>query len=190
MIEAKYSFIRVLIICIVTHLLFSLNANTQSIAKQYVFFDSKYEKNQLLYQGELYMANKRCDFGNPFLFTTDAQVSKIKYGNNIYTNLLLKYNVSNQRLLLVYNDNIGAERQIMLDEKKIDWFYLEDKYFVKNRYASIKEEFYEDIECINDIKCILSYKKKYGFENRPGNPGFGYSKLISKKYLLIKGIPV
>ncbi len=190
MIGLKHVFFRIISICIVFFYFAPLNTYAQNVNEQYEYLDSKYGKNQLLYQGELYVANKRCDFGNPFLFTTTAQVGKISYDNNIYTNLLLKYNASSQRLVLVFIDNFGAERYIMLNGEKVDWFYLGDNYFVKNRYDVIKEKFYEEIDGINNIKCLLSYKKKYGFENRTGNAGFGYSDLTIKKYLLIDKTPI
>jgi hypothetical protein len=179
-----YKFLNKSIFILIT-LCLSYISNGQNADRQYEYLDSKYGKNQQLFQGELYISGKRVDFGSPFLISEKPHNLKIYYGNVEYRGLLANYDLNKQEVVLTYNTNLNIKRQIILNTKAIDSFNINGKTFIKDTFNLSQVNFLEKAGEGVGLKCYLTYYKYYGFENKGNDSGFGYSKLITKKYLLV-----
>ncbi len=175
----KYILFSIIIFCL------TYNSKSQTIYEQYKYLDSKYGLDQRLFQGELYLTGKRIDFGTPFLISKNPKYFKVVYGKEQYDSLLGNYDVNTQKIILTYNTNQNLKRKIILNTKVIDQFDLDDRHFIKDTFNLPKVEFLELAGEAFHIKCYLSYYKNYGFNDKPNSKGFGYSKLITSRFLLI-----
>ncbi len=169
---------------------YSGNLLAQLTEKDFAQFDSKYGKDPELFKGIKYADYHRVDFGNPFLYNENSLSGTISYKGIVYKNVKLNYDLFEQKLLLSYQNHIGALVQLVLLSMPVDSFSIGQAPFTKNTYPELLVPFIQLFGFENGVQCIATYEKDYGFNNKSGESGFGYSKLIMKKYLLVDGFPI
>lgn len=165
------------------------NLFAQLTESEYYAFDSKYGKSTELYKGIKYALLHKVDFGNPFFYAETFLPGKLTYKGNVYKDVELNYDLFEQKLLLKYQNLYGAINHLVLLSMYVDSFSIGQTVFVKNIYPELSVPFIRLCGNENGIQCLFTYEKDYGFNSRAGESGFGYSKLLMKKYLLVNGKP-
>lgn len=176
-------------ICILLGLLFVIHLNGigQKACGLYELMDSMYGKDPTLYKGPKYLAERRCDFGHPFVFGEDFKPGTISLQGQVYNDLLLNYDVFEQVLILQYSNYLGANEQLIMNADVVDWFKIGNRKFVKNLFVEVNNPFVELMGDKAGVQCLVSYSKRYGFENKNGDAGFGYSDIAFSKYIFQNG---
>ena len=163
---------------------------SQNIDEIYKVIDGVYGKDTRLYSGQKNVIERRCDFGNPYLFTNGAVEGSVCLNGMVYNNLMLNYNIYDGKVMLEFTNTFGATGQILFLNKEVDWFKIDDCFFAKSGNEGIENKFVEIIGTREDIHFLFLYTKTYGFINNNSVTGFGYSKTLTKKYLVIDQRPI
>ncbi len=171
-------------------ILLPANIFAQNINDIYKTLDSKYGKDTRLYSGQKDVAERRCDLGNPFLFSDGAGVGSISLDGVVYDSLLLNYNVYDDRLVLEFTNVYGAIDHIVFLNKDVDWFQIDHRLYSKNHNESINRDFVEMVGNQDLLHCIFSFSKSYGFISNNAVTGYAYGDLQTRRYLVINGEPV
>ena len=157
------------------------NTNLEEIIQQ---LDEKYGIDQQLYRGVKYFPKVNIIKGHAYLFESDFISSKIEYQQKIYQPVFLKYDIELDQLVVKTPQKYGAEIQLVLNQKDIDAFWLDDKYFMQNTEDEIPGRFIQIISA-DSIACMASYTKDFKLMKSGVNEGFGYTDKKVKFYVKI-----
>ena len=161
--------------------------DNQEVDKLFTSFDSRYGKDPNLYKGPKYFIEKNYEFGFPFWKQNNAFTGKLVLNNALYDNLLLRYDVYKQKIILEFTDQFGANTQIILNNNELNSFNLGSNYFIKNPFSDIREAFLLVIN--NDsISCYIAYRKDYKYLNTISKTGFGYTDVLTKKIIVVADV--
>ncbi len=178
-IKVKFTFLFVF-------LLFSLSpvfCQNKEIQELYDKFDSEYGLNTLLFNGCKYFGPVPGNIGNPFYMSTNALPAKIYLNDYSFENVHIKYELEQQIIILEY-ESYGTTNYLIIPNSKIDSVRLNDQLFIANPYKEIKTPFIQEIYS-DSISVYFSLSKVTEFKSVGTTPGNYYSKLLTKKYLVI-----
>ena len=125
------------------------------------------------------------DLGHPFLGNEEYKKGYLIIHNKRYNNMLLKYNVFEQNLVVLYVDNTGTQMAFLPPLNFISEFSLDNLIFKKYTFNNEKTSIYQEVYS-GEIKCLYSWKK--GREESHHNvqfSAFKYYKPLKKSYLVI-----
>lgn len=146
--------------------------------------DEKYGIDQQLYRGIKYFPKVNVLTGHAWLFDPDFIKSSIKYQQKIYHQVLIKYDIELDQLIIKTPIKYGAELQLVLDEEYVNEFWLGDKYFVRNTTDEIPQR-YLQIIADDNIVCMATHTKEFKFMKGGRNEGYGFTQRKAKYYVKI-----
>jgi hypothetical protein len=140
--------------------------NAQEDSAQHLLFshlysaaEKEYGIHQGLINGYLFEEENQNASGHPYLLNYYSNEGSVIYRGKQYTNLLLRYNVYDQRVLLIYPYN-DVEYKLHLQKEFINGFTIENKTFIKRAFGDSKEaKFYQVIGADSPIKLLYFWQK-------------------------------
>jgi hypothetical protein len=129
-------------------LLFLSNiSNSQNKAKKN---ESIYGLNPVLYNGKIYSFTPSADIkGSPFLFTNNKTnefaLGQVTIQDSSYKNLLLNYDIYNQKLLIEFTYLGLGKKIIEVSEAWLQNFYINNKKFVVEKSNDNEKKIYQVI---------------------------------------------
>ncbi len=105
--------------------------------------------------------------------------------NQRYDNLLLKYNVFDQNLVLLYKDHLGTQMAFLPPINFISEFGLYGRVFKKYNFANEVEKIYQEVYS-GEIKCLYALKKgRVDSHHNIQFSAYKYYDYVRKSYLAI-----
>lgn len=145
--------------------------------------DTVYGLDPVLYNGTLYASYMPGNVnGHPYLFSSGFEPGYVIIKGRKFDNVLLNYDIFNQKLLLKYQDLNGSGRIILLSQAWMNVFSLQDKQFEYIDAGTGQKKLFQVIG--NDtLKILYSWKKELSLSNQAGNTGYYFSDPVKTMYL-------
>ena len=121
--------------------------------------------------------------GTPFYNGADFVDGSVTIRGATYNNLLLKYDVFNQQLILHYKTIKGADNQLVCSEAWLETFNLGDTHFEMLSLADTVRQIFQVIGT-GSKRVLYSWNKELALDNRFGATNYRFSVLKKKSYLL------
>ncbi len=147
-------------------------------------FNDVYNLNGHLINGRKYYNRYSNAPGHPFFMEDQFKEGKIVISGIPYDDVLIKFDIVNQEIVLQFSYIYGGNNQIVLNSEYVNEFELDAKLF--RQYALPgKENVFLQVVAEDKITCLYSWRKqlisqRYSIENP-----YLYSDQESKSYLLI-----
>lgn len=147
--------------------------------------DKAYGLDPLLYNGKYYSYFvPRWTEGTQFLNGPDAVKGFVTKRGVTYDNLLLKYDVYNQQLILQYKTNTGADHLIIISDVWLEKFNLGDVHFEMLAIQDTLRRIYQ-VMGTGPIRALYSWSKKLDITNQIGSENHVFLPSMKESYLLI-----
>jgi hypothetical protein len=147
------------------------------------FVDQLYGADYQLINGIRYIHLYPSAEGHPFLGEDRFYPGKLVINNIIYTDVEIKYDICNQKIILQYPHFSGNTDKIILNNEFIDEFEIDGRLFRKYAFTDVVPRFYQ-VVAPGDIDCIYYWNKEL-LKGISGNSFFSYSPEIKISYLVI-----
>ncbi|UCH15754.1 MAG: hypothetical protein JSV22_07245 [Bacteroidales bacterium] len=122
--------------------------------------------------------------GHPFFSSDEFKQGKVIVNGILYNDVLLKFDIVNQELVLQFSNVHGGNDQIILSSENISEFELDGRVFRKYEFPG-KGKTYLQVLADNKITCLYSWKKSLISQRYSLDNPYKYSEQVSKAYLLI-----
>jgi hypothetical protein len=165
--------------------LFSLNAQTinSEVINQFdTYFKKTIGLDQNLINGYQFIDQHPNSEGHAYFNEDKFLKGRIIVNNIEYTDMFLKYDIYNQRIILKYKYSFGGENQIILHNESISEFEIGEKLFRRLYYPETGIQFFQ-IVADNDLLYLLQWKKQSDYS--PLDSHYKYSDQKKKSYLVI-----
>jgi hypothetical protein len=157
-------------------------------------YDHVYGPDPLLYNGKKYTYFMPASIeGNQYFASADFGKGEVAVrwsggqvvGWKSQYDFLLNYDIYNQKLLLKFNDETGAEQIIELSEAWLDGFNLENAHF---KYVEINNStrIYQVLGN-NDIRVFYFWRKTLKLNNSTGAAHYAFSGPVKSRYVFMDG---
>ncbi len=123
--------------------------------------------------------------GHPFFNSDEFKKGKVIVNGIEYNDVLLKFDIVEQEIVLQFSNIHGGNDQIILSSENITEFELEGKVFRKYEFPG-KGNTYLQVLVENEITCLYSWRKNLISQRYSLDNPYKYSEQESKAYLLIK----
>ncbi|MFA9389945.1 MAG: hypothetical protein ACERKD_09050 [Prolixibacteraceae bacterium] len=156
---------------------FSLHVTAQqdSIGAIKKRFDQEYGLNVQLYNGHYYYSETNIVKGNPFWKNDSLLIGDLFIAGNEFKNQFLRYDLYRQNFLLIFTDQMGAQRIIVLDSEKIDSIKFGDNLFQPNHFSDINNQFIQLLHK-GKFSCYLNWTVERNFNSTGDKLGYQYLK--------------
>ena len=146
--------------------------------------DKVYGLDPLLYNGKIYnFVPPAAIEGTPYFDGADFVKGSIKLRGVTYENLLLKYDVFHQQLILQYKNNLGADNQIVISDAWLEAFNLEGHHFeMRSNLDSLKGIY--KVMGTGTYRILYSFRKELLLDSRLGATNRLFSESRRETYLL------
>ena len=134
-------------------------ASAQTLKQLTEYFTDAYQADQHLIHGTRYYNLYPTAPGNPFLDPDEFRTGSVIINEREYTNVRLKYDICDQRLLLRYFLNTGGSADIVLIRDDIQGFEIDGKVFRKYTIPKKGVQFCQEIGT-GSLKCIYFWHKE------------------------------
>lgn len=154
--------------------------------RMYNTFDAIYGIDNRLVSGEFYYGTKKGSIkGHPFLDDNSWEEGMVQLEGLRFENLLLKYDIETDKIILKYISGDNKESQIALAKKRVDYFRINNRIFTRVPGTGLKEEghFYELLSD-GKLSFLLMHTKTLVPTNGTGMTNYKYSQK-SKQYFLL-----
>lgn len=146
---------------------------------------AKYGYDQLLVNGVYFEYQSGKDIGHPFMESEEYQKGYLIIHKKRYDNLLLKYDLFNQQVVVLYTDNIGTQLAFVPPVIFISEFAMDKLLFKRYAFNNEPAKIYQEVYSGN-IKCLYAWKKgRAESHHNVKYSAFEYFKPASKSYLVI-----
>jgi hypothetical protein len=128
--------------------------------------------------------------GSPYLNEENWSEGAVYINGKCYKNLLLKYDLLIDALVLNIKINDNNNRLINLNKSQVDSFLIGNRLFVNSRIILTSTEtqtFYEQINS-NDYRLLIKHKKVFLKTYNDITPYGRYSAIRSDRYILHNGL--
>ena len=119
----------------------------------------RYGPNQHLINGIEYVNLHLRSNGHKFLGEDKYNAGTIVLDNKRYHGVLLKYDIFNQHVLLLITHRSGGNKQIILNNLRINNFMIDDKTFYKYSFPGNGTRFYQVLGS-NEMACFYHFRKE------------------------------
>lgn len=109
-------------------------------------FLRSYGPDQRVFSGIRYINNHKQSKGHKFLGEDQYQKGILRIDNRVYQNLILKYDIYNQQILLLYSLQEARPGEIIIKGDKLDGFSLGEKVFDKYYFPETDTAFFQVFE--------------------------------------------
>ncbi len=154
-----------------------------TLYSQKVDFQLKYGADPLLYNGKLYRFFQPASTkGNPFLFEKFNN-GEITLRGEVFTDLLLNFDIFNKQLILQYTSSNGGINKIVISEAWLEHFKINGSAF-----EPVKLEQSNEVLCkvIKSDRFLVAYdfRKELVKDNEIGATNMQFSKPIRTSFLI------
>ena len=152
----------ILTFVILAALHFSLKAQQPGediIAELDELVTESYGPDQHLINGIEYVNLHIRSEGHKFLDEDKFYEGRVHIDNKVYKDVLLKYDIFNQQVLLLIQHSTGGHKQLILNNLRIDEFEINGRIFHKYTFPGAGTLFYQVIGN-DEMSCFYHYKKQ------------------------------
>lgn len=169
--------------------LFAQNSDLKINYNQlYESIRTEYGLNQEFVNGIYYENYYLGSLGHPYLFDDQYYNGDIIYRNKIYKDVLMKYDIFKQQIIIYYSyDN--SNLQFILPNEFISEFYLNDKSFRKCSFPGIETGFFQVIHSDSEkLKCFYYWsKQRYNSYHNKDYGSYKFTDSKRKSFIMIEG---
>jgi hypothetical protein len=146
--------------------------------------DKVYGLDPLLHNGKYYTNLLPAGTGGtPFFSGPDFVKGLVVIRGNTYDNLLLKYDVFNRQLILLYKNSAGADNQIVISDAWLESFNLGATHFEMLAIQDTVKRIYQVIGAGPD-RIVYSWSKELALDTRLGATNHEFSDPKKDSFLL------
>ncbi|MBN2610888.1 MAG: hypothetical protein JXB00_04950 [Bacteroidales bacterium] len=153
------------------------------------YFARLYKQDQNLVNGMKYYNLHYSATGNPFLISEKSSEGWINLNGVEYRDILLKYDICNQQVILEYTYSHGGMNQVVLSNEFISEFELLGKRFKKYHFSLTGEKYFQVITS-GSLTLLIEWKKDLLPAGSFSNIAYEYSREKKKMYLLKDSLPL
>ncbi|HRW62346.1 MAG TPA: hypothetical protein P5132_02605 [Bacteroidales bacterium] len=166
-----------------------LTSSSSDLAKLYKTAESIYTLNDELINGHMYPIRDTRIQGNPYLHDDFWKTGTVFIHNRQYPNVLVRYNLVIDELILKANINDSTERIISINKNQVDSFRIHNSLFVNTSVLSQNKKqntgtYYELIYNNNAVFVVKKYEKRFIDMYNNITPYGKYSSLKSDIFLI------
>jgi hypothetical protein len=154
-----------------------------TVIKLKAFFEQLYGADYNLINGRRFVNLYPTAEGYPYLGEDKFYRGIIVINNISYTNVEIKYDICNQKIILKYPHFSGNEDKIILNGEFIEEFEIDGRLFRKYTFPGTEPRFYQVVSQGN-IYCLYHWKKEL-LKGLSGRSFFTYSPEKHLSYLVI-----
>lgn len=142
-----------------------------------------YGLNPLLYNGAFYTFFPAASTkGSQFLDSKKFVTGSVQIRGKKFNNLLLNYDVYNQKVVLKFKNEMSNMREIVLSTVWLKSFNLGNKHFEVFSFPGVKSKIYQVIGK-GYYEILYTWSKDYNLSNNYGATNFVFSKPVRESYL-------
>lgn len=144
-----------------------------------------YGSDPLLYNGKLYtFFLPQNTGGSQFYFGPQFETGSVTIRGVTFSNLLLNYDVFNQKLILKYRDKENVHKLLMISDAWLEKFSLRDIYF---ELVDVQDTLKQISQVIGtgSIRIFYFWEKRLGLDNFHGAKNHVFSSPIKEMNLSI-----
>ena len=146
--------------------------------------DHVYGLDPLLYNGKIYnFVTPAAIDGTPYFDGADFVKGSVKLRGVTYDNLLLKYDVFHQQLILQYKTSLGADNQIVISDAWLEAFNMGGHHFEMLAIQDTLKGIYE-VMGTGTYRILYSWRKELLLESYLGATYRLFSVSKKETYLL------
>ena len=149
------------------------------------YFDLSYGPDYNLINGIKYLYLYSAIEGHPFFGENQFYTGSLVIANREYQDVYLKYEIYNQKIILQYSPFSGGTDQILLKNKDIHEFKIDDKLFRKYSFPETGTRFYQ-VVTPGKIYCLYYWEKDLNCSNLSA---FNFSNQKKESFLVKNGKP-
>jgi hypothetical protein len=150
------------------------------------YFTDAFQADQHLIHGTRYYNLYPAAPGNPFFEPDEFRTGSVIINDREYTNVLLKYDICNQRLLLHYSLMKGGAGDIVLIQDAIREFAIDGKVFRKYTIPKKGEQYCQEIGT-GSLRCLYFWHKELVPLNNSLDSYNQYTNPEKNSYLIRNG---
>ncbi len=148
------------------------------------YFIKVYKLDQNLINGVKYYNPHSDAVGDPFFTSDKSEKGRIVVNGTTYNDVLLRYDICNQQVILEYNYTHGGINQVILNNEFISEFEIFNKLFRKFNFPLTGEKFFQVIPS-DSIAFLLSWKKDMIPGGSFSQSAYEYTREKKKTYLML-----
>ncbi|MFO7655578.1 MAG: hypothetical protein R6W78_00775 [Bacteroidales bacterium] len=179
----------ILLLCSLFNIVAGQDDNFRSHPDLGEYFTRIYKLDQNLVNGMKYYNLHPLAIGNPFLISDKPSEGWVVLNGVEYRDLLLKYDICNQQLILEYTFSHGGMNHVVLNNAFISEFEIFGKHFRKYHFLQTREKFFQVITSGN-FTLLKAFKKELVAPGSYSKIAYEYSGEQKKMYLLADSLPV
>ncbi len=147
-------------------------------------FDELFGLDQNLINGRRYVPAYPLAPGHPYLDEDEFQTGAITVCGVHYTDVWLKYNINEQRIVMEYTSRNGGKDHLLLNNHLIDQFEISDRLFKKLKLTGLQPQFYQIITSGN-LTLLYFWKKNLVLNSGSSRSYYKYSGQFRVSHLLV-----
>lgn len=147
-------------------------------------FNNVYNLNGHLINGRKYYNRYSDAPGHPFFKDDQFHTGKVVVNGIQYENILIKFDIVNQEIVLQFSYIHGGNNQIVLNSGNVSEFKLDGRLFKKFALPGKGNTFLQVI-AEDKITCLYSWRKQLVSQRYSVENPYRYSDQESKSYLLV-----
>lgn len=157
-----------------------------SVAQQREYFDRRYDADYNLLNGTSFTNRYPNARGHPYFGEDQYRQGSLVVNEVEYKDVLIKYDLYGQRIVLYHISDLGKTSQIVLHSEFIEEFSLDGKYFRKVSFEDTGKHFYQLIDA-GPLKCLYRFDKGQVHDNSSLAVQYQFSNQIRKSFLWMNG---
>jgi len=150
------------------------------------YFDRSYGSDFNLLNGKNYQVLYTNAIGHPFFNSDQFREGSLLINGVYYEDLLLKYDIYNQLVILKYKGQWGQIERLILTGEFIDEFTLDRKLFRKMSFPETGSRFFQ-VVYTGEMSCYLIWEKNLVFTPSSLAYLYTFTSQSGKVYLYVSG---
>ncbi len=134
-------------------------SDTGILAELEQMITKSYGPDQHLISGIEYFNLHIRSAGHKFLDEDEFYKGKLVIDKKVYNDVFIKYDIFNQQVVLLIDHHTGGNKQIILDNLRIDEFEINGRIFRKFTFPGTGSLFYQVIGN-DEMACLYHFKKQ------------------------------
>ncbi|MBN2349219.1 MAG: hypothetical protein JXJ22_10295 [Bacteroidales bacterium] len=188
--KGSYIFLSIVILGFLITINPQLNAqyiDPVSLQNLKINFEYAYGLDQDLINGFRYRDRYPDADGHPFFGINQFSEGKVIINGKEYRNLLLKYDIVEQDIILQYKNSVNGIEQIQLNTEKIPAFELNGKLFRQYEFPVTGRNYFQQITN-GKIQCLYLWEKELNISGSANRGYYNYSKQRKRSFLIIEDV--
>ena len=180
-----------LIFLFLSGLVISIQAQdaTEKVVDLYKYAEQIYSTDDLLVNGQIYIPDRPKAMGNPYFGENRFTEGTVKIKGRQFNDVLLKYNLETQRLILLAAVEGGKYVAILLNSNLVDAFSIDGQEFINARHHFKEADFSGFISLVYEGSFTFSieYEKFFDDKYSQQKPYGSYSGMFSNYFIFHNG---